>query len=628
MEGSDGRTEIEIAPGDSVSARFQAIAAAYPDREAIRSRGQVWHYRDLNRAANRVAHALARADARVALMFGHHAPVIAAILGVLKAGGCHVCLDPTFPRDRNAAILADSGARLILCDQAGLAAAAALAGRETRLLVYEDIPGGLPETDPDVAVRADMDLGIFYTSGSSGQPKGVLWRHDICLHRAAVDRLLSPVFPGDRLTLLTPLVFPAAISDLHWALLSGACLCLYDIRARGTAGLPDWLRAQAITCMRAPVALFRHFLELPTTDPALPALRRVVLSGDVLYDRDVARARRRLSDRVEIIHRYSMSEAGLVCLNRLTVTPGADAGAGAGAVPVGHAVPGKRVRLFDPDGAPLPANSGRVGEIGVASRYLAAGYPGRPELTRTRFVADPENPGSRLYLSGDLGRFRPDGGLELLGRGDRRTKIRGYRVELDAIEAALLALEGVDAAAVVTGPDASGENGLVAYVVAGRRHQPDAGDLRRRLAASLPDYMLPARFVFRDALPLTASGKIDRQALASPDEPAPMPTSPLSVAGPRGAVEARIAGIWREVLRLERIDREADFFSLGGHSLLAARVVARLDEAFRLSLPLAAFYQAPTIAGLATMVERGMAPPPARRSDPDLARCLSMLGVV
>lgn len=617
--------EPEIDPGDSVPARFEAMAAAQPERDAIRSRGQIWRYGELNRAANHVTHALLRAttggDAPIALVFAHHGPAVATILGVLKAGKCYVCLDPAFPPERNASILADSGARLILCDLADLSVAAALAGDGQGLLIFEDLHGGLPTDDPGVPVRADMDLGIFYTSGSTGTPKGVLWRHDICLHRMAVDRQLCPLLPADRLTLLTPLVFPAATSDVFWALLNGACLCLFDIRERGTAGFPDWLRDQEITCMRSPVALFRHLLESMPTGLELPALRRIVLSGDTLYARDVERARLRLPACAEIVHRYSMSEAGLVCVNTLA----RDTEIGDGIVPVGHPVPGKQVRLFGPEGAPLAGDSAEAGEIGVSSRYLAAGYRGRPEATRARFVADPEAPGHRLYLSGDLGRFRPDGSLEFLGRRDHRLKIRGYRVEVAAVEAALLGQEGVDAAAVVPWPDASGEKSLVAHVVP----RPDSGleipALRRRLTRALPDYMIPARFILRDALPLTPGGKIDRQALSILVQAAPAP--PPTASGPLGPTEERIAGIWRDVLRLDQLGGDDDFFSLGGHSLLAARVVARLNEAFHLSLPLASFYQAPTVSGLAAMVERGetAAPSRDRKNAMDLARALSLL---
>lgn len=603
----------EVDPGDSVSARFEATAAAHPARPALHSRGQIWRYDDLNQAANRVAHALlglaGPSDAPVALAFGHHAPAVTAILGVLKAGRCYAFLDPSFPAERNAAILADSRADLILCDCASLAAAATLAGRHCRLLVYEDLHGGLASDNPGVAVRADTALGLFYTSGSTGTPKGVLWRHDICLHRMAVDRLFTPVSTTDRLTLLTPLVFPAATSDLFWALLNGSCLCLYDIRVLGTAGLAGWLHDTGITCLRAPVALFRHLLDLLDTDAALPDLRRVVLSGDTLAAHDVARVRRQLPGCAEVVHRYSMSEAGLVCINVIPRTAGLDDGV----VPIGRPVPGKVVRLLGRDGLPLPAGSGESGEIAVSSRHLAAGYR---NLADDRFVADPESPGHRLYRSGDLGRWRPDGRLEFLGRADQRVKIRGYRVELAAIEVALLGLREIAAAAVLARPDASGEKAPVAYIVPRENRALDVAGLRQTLSRSLPEYMIPAVFIVLEAMPLTPGGKIDRRALATLSA-APCPRS----AAPDGATETRLAEIWRAVLQTGAIGREDDFFSLGGHSLLAARLVAMINVEFGLALPLTAIYQAPTIAGLAALLAGGSGLPQRRkgpRVDPTL----------
>lgn len=620
------RNVPEIDAGDSVLTHFEAIAAAQPESDAIRSRGQVWRYSKLNRIANNLAHALLAlphgGDAPVALLFDHHAPVIAAILGVLKAGKCYVCLDSTFPVHRNEAILRDVGSRLVLCDHANLSFAAALVSDGQSVLVYEDIYSGPPSVNPGIPVSAGMALGIFYTSGSTGDPKGVLWRHDICLHRMLVDRLLSPVSPIDRLMLLTSLSFPAATSDVFWALLNGACLCIYDIRRQGgVAGFAGWLQSQEITCMRSPVAFFRYFLETMLAGLALPRLRLVVLSGDTLFACDVARARTLLPACDRITYRYSMSETGLVCLVNLPrEVPIED-----GIIPVGLPVPGKEVRLLDPMGSSLPDSAAQVGEIVVVSRYLAAEYWGQPEMTHACFVADPELPGRRLFLSGDLGRFRPDGSLELLGRRDYRLKIRGYRVEVAAVEAALLRLEDIEAATVIPQPDPSGEKSLVAYIVLRSGRDTKTIELRRRLAETLPDFMIPSRFELRDALPLTSNGKIDRQALADPARAAPAPM--LLASSPNGLTEERIARIWMEVLRLEQVCRKDDFFSLGGHSLLAARVVARLNETFQLALPLIGFYQTPTIAGLAALIERGES---ATHSDDqensiDLARSLLLL---
>lgn len=593
--------EVEI--NDSVSARFEGIAGSWPTNAAIHSRGRAWSYSELNRQANRIAHALLSSSnddhMPVVLLFEHHAPAVAAILGVLKAGKCYVCLDSTFPVNQNAAIIEQAGSGLLFCDAASLSVAANLARKNQYILIYEDLHSGLPSDNPGIQVSADMNLGVFFTTGSTGNPKGVLWRHDICLHRMHVDRLQNPVKPADNLTLLTPLAFPAATSDLLWALLNGACLCLYDVRMRGTGGLLSWLREREITCMRSPVALFRHFLDAIAIAYQLPKLRKIVLSGDTLYAHDIERMHALLPDCNEIIHRYSMSEAGLVCQMHLPV----DARSDEEIVPAGFPVPGKSIRLVDLDGLPLPEDTSKHGEIAVSSRFLAAGYWRQPELTRSNFVEDPEIKGNTLYLSGDLGRIDSDGCLEILGRRDERLKIRGYRVETAAVVAALLELDTIKTAVVVPVPDVSGEKSLAAHIVPEQGIALDVPALHRHLSENLQDYMIPARFTFHDELPLTVNGKTDLQALSKPAHS--IPDRPMHFHGPRGEIEERIAKIWLDELQLEHVGRNDDFFALGGHSLLAAKIVVRIDEAFQVSLPLKSFYQAPTVAGLASILDAG-----------------------
>jgi acyl-CoA synthetase (AMP-forming)/AMP-acid ligase II/acyl carrier protein len=321
------------------------------------------------------------------------------------------------------------------------------------------------------------------------------------------------------------------------------------------------------------------------------------LGGDVVFREDIETARAHFPPSCRIIHRYTISEAGMV--TRLVI--GADTRLDSPIVAVGYPFRGKELLILDEDRRPLP--SGEAGEIAVRSRYLAAGYWGQPEQTRQRFIPDPVDPDGVTYLTGDLGRLRPDGCLEFLGRSDFRLKIRGFRVELAAVEAALRELDDVEEAVVVPQPDPTREQSLVAYVVPAAQPAPDAGALRGRLAAKLPDYMIPSAFVFLEAMPLTQSGKVDRRALPRPD--AGRPTLEQRYQGPRNPTEEALVAIWSGVLRLAQIGVLDNFFDLGGHSLLAARVIARANEKFQVRLPLRSLYDAPTVAGLATLIENG-----------------------
>jgi amino acid adenylation domain-containing protein len=585
----------------SVPGRFKQIVQRYPDGLAVKSSRYAWTYAELNRIANRLAHAMLAAIGPdcmpLALLFEHDAPAIAAIIGVLKAGKFYASLDPSFPLLRNEAVLADLQAPLLLCDRANLPVALELAKNRCRLLVYESIDETHSSENPDFSLTDRMPLGVFYTSGSTGQPKGVQWNQSLSLHRVLTDMEDISMSPRDRHTLLTSLTFPASSSDINLALLNGASLHLYDIRKFGTAYLADWLRQEEITCFRAPITLFRHFLSSLQEKDAFPSVRMIGLGGDVLFREDIETARAHFPASCRIIHRYTISEAGMV--TRLVI--GADTRLDSPIVPVGYPVWGKQVLILDEDRRPLP--SGESGEIAVRSRYLAAGYWGQPEQTRLRFIPDPVDPDSVTYLTGDLGRLRPDGCLEFLGRSDFRLKIRGFRVELSAVEAALRELDDVEEAVVVPQPDPTGEQSLVAYVVPAAQPAPDAGALRGLLATKLPDYMIPSAFVFLEALPLTQSGKVERKALPRPD--ASRPALQQRYQAPRNPTEEALVTIWSDVLRLAQIGVLDNFFDLGGHSLLAARVIARLNEKFQVRLPLRSLYDAPTVAGLATLIENG-----------------------
>lgn len=581
-----------LDPSHSIPARLAELAAFDPQALALAGSAHRWSRARLQTESVRVARALLReagGDTPVALLFEHDAPLVAAILGTLLAGRSFAVIDAGFPDARNRSILDGLGAGILLADRAHAGKAAALNGPLRRLMMFESLPA-LPEAAlPGLGASPDTPLGVFHTTGTTGAPKGILWHQSMCLRRALTDRDDEPIRDGDRHALVTALCFPAAISDLFNALLNGASLHLYDSRRFGPTWLADWLRQEAIGRLRAPVALFRHIAGALPAGARLDTVRLVGLTGDALGRQDVLLARRVLDADARIFHRYSMSESGMIA--REAIEP--DSPLDDERIPAGRVAPGKTVRILDESGQLVAP--GEFGEICLRLEGCAAGYWEEARLVPLPSIADPLDSSGRLYRSGDIGRLRADGRLELAGRRDARVKIRGYRVETPAVERALRTLPCVGDAAVAVHPDAAGENALVGFVVL--RGEASVEDIRSALGAVLPAYMVPSSFVPLDALPLAANGKLDRKALRPPGYAAPR----AEAAAPAGDT-GRMCRIFAEVLGRD-VGPADDFFALGGHSLLAARVLARVATEFGRRLSLSAFYLTPTAAGLAAAVD-------------------------
>ncbi len=624
------KSEIE----GSLPARFEAQVRHSSGQAALRCSGLSMTYGELNRCANRLARQLLpQTEAEplpVLLLIGHGALEVIALLAVLKSGRAYVALDPQAPLARLRQIATDAGAERVLncrthADLAGGLAIPALELPDAAALLAA-VRDPVTANDADVNLQLDIHPGtlasLVYTSGSTGTPKGVMRSHRCSLHRSWLFQLDQHVGPGDRIAHMFSCGFVAAEVDVYGALLNGGTLCCYPTRELGFAPLAEWLAAEGISLLHPPPALWRQFLDSLEQPLQLPALRTVFLAGEAVFRQDVERIRQRLPG-CAIEHRLSCSEASALARYRITT----DTKLEGEVMPVGSPVPDKELLLLDPTGREVP--QGEVGEIVVQSRYLAPGYWRQPELTAEKFIPVPcegneDALPQRRFHTGDLGRFEPGGGLLFhLGRRDEQVKIRGYRIEPREVEAVLLGIEMIESAAVVPRPGPAGEKSLIACIVLRPGSAIQADELRSRLAETLPDYMIPSRFEFRVALPLTANGKIDRLALA--DSVPAAQSSPTSA--PCGVMEESIARIWRDVLRIEQVGRSDNFFTLGGNSLLAARVMARMNKTFHLALPLLGFYQAPTIAGLAILADRGSATAPSGegKKRKDLALILSML---
>ena len=469
----------------SVPARFEEAVDRYPDRTAIRSASQELTYRALNRAANGIAHAILRqcgeGESPVALLLNSGAPMVCAILAVLKAGKIYVPLDATHPRARIAAILRQTQGCLLVTDAANLPlaesllenAGAAADGATGRPMNLSALPDDLPIENPGLTLAARRASAIYFTSGSTGVPKGVVRDHRIQLHQVAYYTRSYGIGPADRLALVVSPSVGMSDQIIFAALLNGASLHLFDARRDSGGGLAAWLRRESVTLYASTPTLYRELLAARADSGTFPAVRIVWLSGETVLKNDVALFRRHFAPGCILVNALGTVEAGDF---RHFVLRSDDEFASP-TVPAGYPVADKQVLLLDETGREV--QPGQIGEIAVRSAYLALGYWRQPAMTAERFLADPAGGEQRTYLTGDLGRLREDGCLEHLGRADRQVKVRGFRIEPAEIEAALRNLDAIADAAVVARPDAEGDARLVAYVTPAGRASVDTIALRR-----------------------------------------------------------------------------------------------------------------------------------------------------
>ncbi|MFG1945396.1 amino acid adenylation domain-containing protein [Nonomuraea sp. NPDC048826] len=578
-------TSGAVVPDDAetVPALIERAVAATPEATALMWGGEAMSYARLDARVARLAAALRRrgvaAGSVVGVCLPRSAEAVVALLAVWRAGGAYLPLDPDYPDERLAFLISDSGARLVVTD-AGLAPRLP---SETVVLVSADEPGH-GEHGWTGGRNPDDPAYVIYTSGSTGRPKGVLVEHGSLARRVRWMREAYGIGPDDRVAQFASLSFDAHAEELYPALTSGAGVLLLP---DGAASLPDALRTPAggqVTVLDLPTAYW-HRLTEALDDVTWPEpLRLVILGGEQVHAAAVAGWRDRFGDRVRLVNTYGPTEATVIAT-------AADLGEAdtVGRPPIGRPIGGTTAHVLGPYGEPVPP--GFPGELCLGGAGLARGYLGRPALTADRFVPDPSGPpGSRLYRTGDRVRRRPDGTLEFLGRFDAQVKVRGFRVEPGEVETALLTHPGVRQAVVTADAER-----LAAYVVG----PAGPNELRTHLAATLPAHLVPTAWVSLAALPLTITGKVDVAAL-----PAPGPGPVAEFVPPRTDAEVLVAGIWGELLGVEAVGAHDDFFALGGHSLLATRVAALLRNALDTEVPIRTVFDRPTVAGLATAVER------------------------
>lgn len=585
--------------------RFEQQVRKYPDRIAIKDSHRTFTYDALNRGANRLAHAILdrcrEREKPVALLFESGAEAVIALVGVLKAGQIYVPLDPTHPPSRISHLLEDSQARCIVTNDKSIAAVREDLSKGISVINTDELDREHSDKNPDLSVAPESPAAILYTSGSTGQPKGVIFTHRSMLHSAWLTNNGYHMCPDDRMTMLFSPSVGLSLRSILGCLLNGATLFPYDIRTEGLANLVDWLVCEGITIFHSVVTVFRSLTETLTGSESFPKLRLIVLGGETVHRRDIELYRKHFSDDCLLRLGLGMSEACSV-VTRMFIDKSTEIEGDI--MPTGYAVEDMEVQLLDDEGDEVGFD--RIGEITIKGRYLSPGYWRKPDLTAKAFRPDPKGSDARIYRTGDLGRMSPDGCLFHLGRKDHQIKIRGYRIETAEVERALLNIEGISHAAVTALPDGHGENRLVAYVVCDQTYKPAVLRLRTLLKESLPEYMIPSDFIFMDELPTAMSGKVDFGALPIPDASRPKLDSPL--VEPRTPVEKRLADKWAEILGVSPVGLRDTFFDLGGHSLNAVRLFAHIEKQYGVKLPLSTLFQAPTIEKLAALLGKEIEP--------------------
>ncbi|MGH7798830.1 MAG: non-ribosomal peptide synthetase [Candidatus Binatia bacterium] len=586
----------------SVPNRFEQIVRLYPERTAVKFENDSLTYNELNKASNRVARAvLARQEKGnrpIALLFEQSTQVISAILGVLKAGKIYVPLEASDPPARLKSILEDLQECLIITNNKNLALASELADAKTKLISIDTIET-LPDEDLRLSLLPDTLAYILYTSGSTGQPKGVVQNHRNILHDCMSYTNNLHICADDRVALFASVCVGASVHYLFGALLNGAGLYPLDIREEGLTRLASWLIQNKITLFQLSTNAFRYFLGTLTGAEDFSDLRLIALGSAQVSRNDVELYKQHFSPDCILLNRLSTTESRTIrwhFIDKQVPNTG-------DTLPVGYPVEDKEVLLLDEFG--MEVGSNEIGEIAVRSRYLAPGYWRRPDLTQVKFLPDPDGGDKRIFLTGDLGRTMPDGCLEHHGRKDFRVKIRGFTVEVNEIEKTLLEHPSIRETTVVAKEDKLGDKRLVAYVVPSQERTPTISELRSLLKAKLPEYMMPATFMMLAALPLTPSGKVNRAALPEPACAPPELDAPFLA--PRTPVEEIVAAIWIDALGLARAGVQDNFFDLGGHSLIATKILTAVQNQVQVRLEPRALFDNPTIEDLALTITEALA---------------------
>ncbi len=584
-------TEVEYPREKTIARLFAEQVARTPDAIAIESAGQRLTYRQLDVRTNQLAHYLQSAgvgpDTLAGVAIERSNDMLIAMLAILKAGGAYLPLDPHYPSARIGMVVEDSRIPVLLTTDRNRGNLPA-SGARIISLDGESKAIASQSTSPVTSSATAGDLAyVIYTSGSTGKPKGVMIEHrNIVNFFAGMDRVIGPE-PGIWLA-LTSFSFDISVLELLWTLTRGFQVVIHPDDSTDT--IPGEILRHGVTHLQSTPSLARLFASDEQSLASLGSLKKLLLGGEALPASLVQSLRKSFTG--EIFNMYGPTETTVWSTTYRIKEQRAS-------IPIGKPIANTQAYVFDSQLRPVAA--GEAGDLYIGGDGVVRGYWNRPELTAERFIPDPFRKGGRLYRTGDIARFLPDGNLEFLGRSDFQVKIRGFRIELGEIEAALEQQPGVRQAVVVASEEKSGDKRLAAYIVAKAGESLTANSLRAALESNLPDYMVPSHFVLLESLPLTANGKIDRKSLPavsvqtahteSADDP------------PQGEIEQMIAQAWAEVLGAARIRRHDNFFDLGGHSLSALQIAFKLRQMFNVDFPLQTFMETPVLSAQAKYLE-------------------------
>jgi amino acid adenylation domain-containing protein len=576
---------------------FEEQAECTPDKIAITFASEKLTYVQLNTRANQLAHYLQKLgvvpDQLVGICIERSLDMVVGILGILKAGGAYVPLDPAYPQERLAFMLNDTQTSILLTQQHLLANLPPHNARTICLDTDWESISGESQENPAIATSPDARAYIIYTSGSTGKPKGTQITHRNLVN-STTARIAYYQEPIAKFLLLSSFGFDSSVAGIFWTLCCGGTLYLPEGGLqRDVSKLIELISQNHISHLLCLPSLYALILQQKKTEK-LVSLGTVIVAGEAC---PISLVQNHFQSQPEtsLFNEYGPTEATVwssvySCYRSVSTAQ----------VSIGRAIANTQIYILDSDLHPVPI--GVPGEIYISGEGLARGYLNHAAMTAEKFIPNPfsKNPGMRLYKTGDLACYLSDGNIEFLGRIDHQVKLRGFRIELEEINAVLLQHLAVEESVAIVREDVVGDQRLVAYIVVNPESAFTINDLRDFLQQQLPDYMVPSLFVPLKNLPLTPNGKIDRQALPAPDQVRPEQAG-LFIA-PRNSTETKLANIWAELLRIERIGVYDNFFDLGGHSLLATQLISRVRDAFQVELLVRHIFAAPTVADLATIV--------------------------
>ncbi|MEH2123776.1 amino acid adenylation domain-containing protein [Nostoc sp.] len=583
-------------PDQLIPQLFEEQVERNPNAVAVVFEDQQLTYRELNCRANKIAHHLQTlgvgTEVLVGIFLERSLLVAAVILGILKAGGAFVALDPTYPQERLAYMLNESQASVLLTQKQFVENLPPSGAKVVCLDSISEAIAQQNEENPVSKVTSDNLAYVIFTSGSTGKPKGILMTHEGVISRVDRTQKIHNFTSNDRILQLGNISFDMFVWEFFIPLLTGARIVIgHPQRTSDFDYLIRLINREQVTIARFVPPMLQMLLEQKEFTTC-KSIRRVITGGDKLTVNLMAAFMNNFS--ADLYNQYGPTERPSSITWRCQKSNKTS-------IPIGRPLPNTEVYILDKMGNLAPI--GVVGELYIGGSGLALGYLNDPILTAQKFIRNPFNdrPSSRIYKTGDLVRYLPDGNLEFVGRIDNQVKIRGFRIELEEIEAVLSQHPELLEVVVILREDQPGNPRLVAYFVPQKGQVPTLGTLRNYLKQKLPDYMVPSAFVSLETIPLTPNGKVDRHTLPVPD--ASSLSQSISFVPPDNATQEILAAIWSEVLRLERVSIYDNFFELGGHSLLATQVFSRLRQAFSIELPLRSLFELPTIAELAKRID-------------------------